>query len=261
MSVYCLYGLSCDTAFSTWNKLEQLKPLRCCYHIAWLSLTYALYLVDFHNTMNSNLHSDRVKVVSDGLTVVNVSQSLLTREEACSVCQDIKNLEQEADEASKTLANALTKLTNAKTTANYAHGTILGKLPNEIISLIFCATWDAMEPSLPERSDGHEEPQEERKLSIALILAGVCRRWRAVALSLPQIWSDVHIFLHRQIGDKALAILRDIVARSKHVDLTIRLYSESVSGDKTRNRELQLALAVLQKESARWRSVQMCMPY
>ncbi|KAF9560279.1 hypothetical protein CPC08DRAFT_479754 [Agrocybe pediades] len=116
-----------------------------------------------------------------------------------------------------------------------------------------------MEPSLPERSDGHEEPQEERKLSIALLLAGVCRKWRAVALSLPQIWADVHIFLHRQIGDKALAILRDIVARSN--DLTIRLYSESVSGDKTRNRALQLALAVLQKESARWRSLQMCMPY
>ncbi|KAF4623848.1 hypothetical protein D9613_001432 [Agrocybe pediades] len=210
--------------------------------------------------MAPNNHSNRVKEVPDNVPSVHISSLCPNGDRGCFACREIGSLEREADEISKKLADVLARLTNAKSAANHAHSTILAKLPNEILSYIFCAAWDAMDPSPPTRSLGYEEPQEDKKMSVALLLAGVCRKWRAIALSLPRIWSDIHVFIHRQKGDNALSIFRDIVKRSNRAGLTIRLYSERVDGIDW-FKGLQPALSILQKESERWRSLQMCVPY
>ncbi|KAF4623286.1 hypothetical protein D9613_001426 [Agrocybe pediades] len=205
------------------------------------------------------MRDNRVNVVSYDAAVVDVSSFCPRGHRHCSWCRDIGNLEREADEASKKLASILRRLADTKYAANYAHGTIVEKLPNEIISAIFCEAWNGVDPSLSERRDGYEGPQKERKLSLALSLSGVCRKWRAIALTLPKIWSDVHVFMHRQKGEEMLSILRDIIGRSKKSTLTIRMHSEPIDNH-ARIEQLQLALAILQKESERWRSLQMCLP-
>ncbi|KAF4623850.1 hypothetical protein D9613_001430 [Agrocybe pediades] len=212
--------------------------------------------------MDSNLRRNCVKEVPND--VPSAHSPLLCPNgdvgPGCFECRETGSLEREADEISKKLENILTKLANARSATNHSHSTILVKLPNEILSHIFCAAWDAIDPSPPKCPFGYEEPQEEKKMSIALLLAGVCRKWRAIALSLPRIWSDIHVFIHRQKGDKALSILRNIIARSKHAHLTLRLYSEPLDC-MDRIIKLQPALSILQTESQRWRSLQMCLPY
>ncbi|KAF9564297.1 hypothetical protein CPC08DRAFT_748525 [Agrocybe pediades] len=173
-------------------------------------------------------------------------------------CREIANLEREADEASKKLAEIFERLANAKSKANYIRSTMLAKLPNEILSMIFCAAWSAVDPSPRERGrfQCYVEPQEESRLSVALLVAGVCQKWRAIALSLPHIWADVRIFIHRQKGERALSVLRDILERSKRADLTIRLLSPP--NGVIMHDQIQPALALLHKEVQRWRSLQVC---
>ncbi|KAF9560277.1 hypothetical protein CPC08DRAFT_708210 [Agrocybe pediades] len=213
--------------------------------------------------MDSNVHCSCVTIVPDD--VPSTQSSLLCPTHGgggCFACQETSSLEREAAEISKKLANVLAKLASARSVKNYAHSTILAKLPNEILSHIFCAAWNAVDPSPPRGDicDYYEEPQKENRLSVALLLAGVCKRWRALTLAIPQIWTDIHVFIHRQKGDSALSILHEIVKRSKHTDLTIRLYSEPFDNI-DRIDEIQPALSILQKESERWRSLQMCLPY
>ncbi|KAF9560417.1 hypothetical protein CPC08DRAFT_750467 [Agrocybe pediades] len=204
---------------------------------------------------NPNIHCNHVKEVPDGVLSGHISSLCPNGDGGCFACREIESLECEAEKISKKLANVLEKLINAKSARNHAHSTILAKLPNEILSYIFCAAWNAVDPSLPERMFGPEEPQGQERMSVALLLAGVCKKWRTIALSLPQIWSGIHVFIHRQHGHRALSILRDIVERSKRADLTVRLYSEDI--DYSRIPLLQPALAILQKESERWWSLQM----
>ncbi|KAF9560275.1 hypothetical protein CPC08DRAFT_750552 [Agrocybe pediades] len=213
--------------------------------------------------MTPNIHSNRVKEVPDDVPSVHISSLCPNGDGGCFACREIGSLEREADEISKKLTDVLARLTNAKSAINHAHSTILAKLPNEILSQIFCAAWNSMEPSAPQRDiwDEYEEPQKEKKISVALLLAGVCKKWRALALALPHIWADIYVFIHRQKGDSALSILRDIVKRSNRVGLTIRLYSEPLNGSIGQTEEFGPALSILQKESERWQSLQMCLPY
>ncbi|KAF9560281.1 hypothetical protein CPC08DRAFT_479792 [Agrocybe pediades] len=209
--------------------------------------------------MHSGIHGKRVDVMPDILPGVTVSSHCPRGDANCSAHQEIANLEHEADEASQKLANILTRLANAKLATNYTHSTIVEKFPNEILSLIFCEAWDAAYPASMKWSNGDEEPQEEKKLSLAIRLAGVCKQWRAIALSLPHIWTDVHIFMHRQKGEQTLSVLRDILGRSKDATLTISMHSEPID-EHSRIEQLQPALAILRKESGRWRSLQICLP-
>ncbi|KAF9535919.1 hypothetical protein CPC08DRAFT_824867, partial [Agrocybe pediades] len=89
-------------------------------------------------------------------------------------CREIANLEREADVTSKKLAEIFERLEYAKSKANHIRSTMLAKLPNEILSLIFCEAWSAVDPSPRERDRFHyyEKQQEETRLSVALLVAG-----------------------------------------------------------------------------------------
>ncbi|KAF4623861.1 hypothetical protein D9613_001439 [Agrocybe pediades] len=175
--------------------------------------------------MHSKVYGKRFKTIPDNVSGVAVSSHCPRAN--CSAHQEIANLEREADETSQTL--------------------------------IFCEAWEVVHLARPKRAYVYEQPQEEKKLSLTLRLAGVCRQWRAVALSLPRIWADVHIFMHRQKGEPTLSILRDIIGRSKQANLTIRMHSDPID-ELSRIQQLQPALAILRKVSKRWRSLQICLP-
>ncbi|KAF9564296.1 hypothetical protein CPC08DRAFT_264180 [Agrocybe pediades] len=209
------------------------------------------------------MDSTDINVVQDDVPGAHISSLCLRGEGGYShACCEIANLEREADETSKKLADIFERLANAKSKANHIRSTMLAKLPNEILSLIFCAAWSAVDPSPRERDRFHyyEKQQEETRLSVALLVAGVCQKWRAIALSLPRIWADVRIFIHRQKGDRALSVLRDIMKRSKRAGLTIRLFSPP-NGDMMQIDRTDDALAILQQEAQRWRSLEVCVPH
>ncbi|KAF9560278.1 hypothetical protein CPC08DRAFT_818349 [Agrocybe pediades] len=158
-------------------------------------------------------------------------------------------------------------MTEAKLAANWAHSTFLKTLPNEIVSIIFfMALEDVRHTSLLKRQyiRQSQEPRQNRLL-IAHLLSSVCKKWRHIAVSLPRLWADIDVFLHRQHGNDALSIFRNIIKRSKNAPLTIRLYFEPEDGNTysystiTMN-QLQPALTILQEESERWQSLKMSVP-
>lgn len=88
------------------------------------------------------------------------------------------------------------------------------RLPTELISHIFCFdplastdTWFIEDVSQHERLDAPPYPY-------CLSVAGVCKRWRAIAMICPRLWSRLLLF-----NPKAT---NEMIARSKQSPLTIK---------------------------------------
>ncbi|KAF4623932.1 hypothetical protein D9613_001517 [Agrocybe pediades] len=143
-------------------------------HVVRDACRYYAFSSAFHicfNSMDSEIHDAHINMTMYNFPGLDVSPIYQRTNGSCSVCQNIEFLKREADETSKKLATILARLVNAKSEANHAHRNFFEKLPNEIISLIFCTALDGVDTSPPERIEGHEGPQKENKLSLALNLA------------------------------------------------------------------------------------------
>ncbi|EAU87143.1 hypothetical protein CC1G_05832 [Coprinopsis cinerea okayama7 len=95
-----------------------------------------------------------------------------------------------------------------------ALGLPINWLPNELIGQILAI---AVELEVSERPESSPKP-----LVVPVLLSQVCRRWRDVARSTPQIWSNLHFRLYS---------LRDVrrnqnfVSRSGTVPLKVRIWN------------------------------------
>ncbi|KAL0958018.1 hypothetical protein HGRIS_000193 [Hohenbuehelia grisea] len=116
---------------------------------------------------------------------------------------------------------------------------IHSRIPAEVFSEIFqyCCVTDALDVF------NREGPQQHQ-----WILSAVCRRWRTIALSTPQLWSSLHFDVAYAIRNHfrdIAGIAREILQRSGRVRLAVTLDMHA-----HRHR----LISVLLKESSRWRS-------
>ena len=73
------------------------------------------------------------------------------------------------------------------------------KLPDEILSRVFMEV-HAFPQNRPQKSRGYSESDDPPQLDPHwLHLAQVCRRWRAIALQLSELWSDIQIISEEHI--------------------------------------------------------------
>lgn len=89
----------------------------------------------------------------------------------------------------------------------------LRRVPNEILAEI-------MQQCISNRDGTYR--QAEHRQHMALILAGVCSRWRSTAISTPQLWT--RIICNDLNADFCLPLTRLMISRSGDCDLELHTY-------------------------------------
>jgi len=122
----------------------------------------------------------------------------------------------------------------------------LRHLPHEMLSYIFTLCLDPIRNRPWHRSHWHSIP--------SFTLSQVCRRWRAVALETPILWSllvDVQLKpkLGSKLGYSYIKFLETLLRRSKNLDLWIYIHVPFHELDTHR------VIAPLVRHSGRWRVV------
>ena len=176
----------------------------------------------------------------------------------CHRCRDIIVQEEETvniDECDPLVAQMdalLARLTvkrhELKREINQFHSPIIHKLPSGIMSIIF-------EFCLPDFAD-LDPPSSGLGVCIPLSLGAVCKHWREIAWSTPTLWSSIVIRVERNNPDLQTAIVREWLARSGQLPLSIRIFST------TQNELTVSALAkIINQYSHRWSDFDLCIPH
>ncbi|KAF8194956.1 hypothetical protein BJ912DRAFT_1040526 [Pholiota molesta] len=108
---------------------------------------------------------------------------------ACGPCQNLAELEVKIKQTKMMLADFVNEHRRLKEEANDNHDRLTDRLPPEITGYIFqlCTPQDAMEIDLRN--------VQLSTIRAPFILSTVCRRWRAIALSTPQLWNTLLLYL------------------------------------------------------------------
>lgn len=102
-----------------------------------------------------------------------------------------------------------------KSTANQKHD-VLQSIPPELVSLIFeFATISQASP-----------------LTLPFLLGSVCNFWRLVAWTTPSLWNNIVFFLDGFNLSSRIALLEEIIQRSKALPLTLNIHEAEALGSK-----------------------------
>ncbi|KAF8172870.1 hypothetical protein BJ912DRAFT_90217 [Pholiota molesta] len=124
------------------------------------------------------------------------------------------------EEALSTL-KALRTANNTK--VNTVHGS-LSRLPIELVSYIFMYLRPL--PMKPCNRFDSEKPTDVRKsMKNLLLLGAVCRAWRSLAWSLPQLWTTISVNLYDE-RENAPGMINQWLDRSDELPLYVYLYTE-----------------------------------
>ncbi|KAJ3516031.1 hypothetical protein NLJ89_g1371 [Agrocybe chaxingu] len=160
-------------------------------------------------------------------------------------CRDLKNLEAQISTTKTFLAHLESHLLVLRSEYNRAHDHFTHRLPPEIISRVFgfCAS-----------REGELSPFD---------LGAVCKRWREIAWSTPQLWTSLDVDLNwLEINSQTRSwLIQEWLSRSGELPLSI-----SVTYVKTDMAPLPLAileniLDVLNRFSRRWRDLDLSIPF
>ncbi|KAH7912185.1 hypothetical protein BJ138DRAFT_1148952 [Hygrophoropsis aurantiaca] len=88
------------------------------------------------------------------------------------------------------------------------------RVPHEILGEIFTQCL----PTIP-----YPTPMSQ---SSPMVLTNICRRWRAVAVSTPRLWSSITISVDKALRPSARALYKAWLSRAKYVSLSLRIICE-----------------------------------
>jgi len=118
------------------------------------------------------------------------------------------------------LHQALKKRQELMSRVNHFHDH-LHQMPPEIVSSIFLFYVS----SVPKKTPGPLPWNTPRhKSSGPLILGAVCRKWREIAWSTPQLWSSISLYLSSKSFSSNLRIAQEWLSRSGQLPLSITLF-------------------------------------
>ncbi|KAF4612160.1 hypothetical protein D9613_004508 [Agrocybe pediades] len=202
----------------------------------------------------------------DGSDFIDLSQLKYTKskcpinEASCEVCQEILEAEKNVEDAVARLRDALSRHQHLKTQMNHAHSPIIHALPVELVIKIF---YSCFSKGMWEE-DGQPVPEDAL---VPLKIGVVCRTWRQVALSLPELWTV--ITLRRKSYPTAAyaldqyAITTTYIPRSGALPLYVFLLDEleeeleEEDQDQDEMEYWKMSLGLVAQCSYRWKDVTM----
>ncbi|KAF8869260.1 hypothetical protein CPB84DRAFT_1805009 [Gymnopilus junonius] len=107
--------------------------------------------------------------------------------ELCQACLNSEEIKGQIEEAKKVLDTLLEQYRGLREQMNHVHDPIAREIPSEIISYIF----QFCMPNLP--ADGDIQKLTSAEMAIPLVLSAVCKHWRQIARSTPELWSFINI--------------------------------------------------------------------
>ncbi|KAF9481259.1 hypothetical protein BDN70DRAFT_992058 [Pholiota conissans] len=134
---------------------------------------------------------------------------------SCTPCEELAFLDREISEAEE----HFTTLKKKKRPAlcyqrNRVHDPIISRLPVEIVSQIFTNF-------LPDTVDAAytiSRPGSSSTVTTPLLLGAVCKSWRAISWSTPQLWTSISIDIYIA-NDNFIDILREWLVKSGELPL------------------------------------------
>ncbi|KAF8876215.1 hypothetical protein CPB84DRAFT_417724 [Gymnopilus junonius] len=142
----------------------------------------------------------------------------MSNDELCAPCTKLKKLEAKILKAKKTLDDLLEQHRETRSQANSAHDFTIHRAPIEIVSMIF-------QLSLPIIPPGGILSVKEYERASPLVLGAVCRYWRKVAWSTPQLWSLIAIRTgHGSNMGVLVKVAREWLDRSGTLPVSIGLH-------------------------------------
>ncbi|KAF8956443.1 hypothetical protein BDZ97DRAFT_187377 [Flammula alnicola] len=166
----------------------------------------------------------------------------------CNPCTKLVDLDAQILEVEALLNDLKQSRTSLRGRANEIHNPLAHRVPVEVASHIFAFC-------IPVH-DRYSHCGVQK--NAPLILGAVCKTWRAVAWSTPQLWTSICIAVY----PRDFAVLADLaeewLARSGKLPLSIHLYlkeDETIS-----NFAVNPLIEVLYAHSSRWRSLDLDIP-
>ncbi|KAJ6510403.1 hypothetical protein C8R45DRAFT_387774 [Mycena sanguinolenta] len=121
-------------------------------------------------------------------------------------------------------------------------------LPFEIIAQIFVYCLPPEDDALPWRTEA------------PLLLAAICREWRATALTTPELWATVYLSLRPHSVRKVTPMLKFWLPRAGGLPLSISLrYNGTAATDHLRS--LGILGDLLKEHAPHWNSIELTLPF
>ncbi|KAF9481258.1 hypothetical protein BDN70DRAFT_876578 [Pholiota conissans] len=112
---------------------------------------------------------------------------------SCTSCEELAVLDREISEAEELLATLKKKKRPALCyQRNRVHDPITSRLPVEIVSQIFTNFL----PATVDPAYTISRPGSRSTVTTPLLLGAVCKSWRAVSWSTPQLWTSISIDIY-----------------------------------------------------------------
>ncbi|KAF9562258.1 hypothetical protein CPC08DRAFT_382881 [Agrocybe pediades] len=137
----------------------------------------------------------------------------------CQICQEILAVEKDAADAISRLEDVLARHQKLKAQLNHTHSPIIRDLPVEILSMIFYSCFSE-EMRLKDRKRRYED------WFVPLHVGAVCRTWRQVAWSTPELWTVIVLekMSPASYACRQYAMLEDYILRSGTLPIHVFLY-------------------------------------
>lgn len=173
----------------------------------------------------------------------------------CHVCAELTRINKEISSTQ----NRLTDLVELRkqVMAKPSHDTLIRRMPVEILSSIFVFLKDAIvgakldyDRGCPRRAESTRRCMKQPSQSPPLVGA-VCKKWRDVTLTMPQLWTDIIVNLMKH-ADGQLKMVEKWAQRSG----TFRLLNISIiQTDEDAKEEYDDILALLRSLVLRWQDI------
>ncbi|KAF8908594.1 hypothetical protein CPB84DRAFT_167146 [Gymnopilus junonius] len=108
---------------------------------------------------------------------------------SCQSCIELERIEAQIVETQEALDRLHAKHLEIQTKANHSHDSLMRRLPPEIVANVF----QLYLPTLP--ADNNLRNMGVYAMKPPLILGAVCRAWRQITLTTPQLWNFVKMKL------------------------------------------------------------------
>ncbi|KDR86107.1 hypothetical protein GALMADRAFT_402807 [Galerina marginata CBS 339.88] len=177
----------------------------------------------------------------------------------CPACSDAAEIELQIAETEKSLAALKSRRFTIRSEMNRIHSSIILKIPPEIFSNIFihCLTISIIDRSI-------HSPNSKKGFS-PLLLGAVCKLWRRIAWSTPQLWRSISVDLSGPHISTVVELAKQWLIRSGQMPLSVRLLCRP-PGTATKlfeiidKEDVRALLAVLSHSSGRWRNLDLSIP-
>ncbi|KAF8903943.1 hypothetical protein CPB84DRAFT_1773769 [Gymnopilus junonius] len=176
----------------------------------------------------------------------------------CDVCTNLEDLDSKILASKAALELLVEQHRRLRTQANKKHDRITRLLPAEIISSIFTFCM----PEIPPAEDGALRTIGKDKLATRFVLSAVCRDWRSIALSTPQLWCLIVISLETSNLAEHFSASRELIARSGRLPLSIDIFSDVLS-EKPDPEDMDGFYSLIQlinEQASRWHILELEIP-